>query len=387
MMGPAGGSVQSHATGPQDPRANMTSTRLSYIALALFTFLLATAFVAGDALAPAGRRLAKITGDDPPLYFDTSHALLFHHSFDLTREFERIRPASDRWSPISTATGHRTSPFPIGYSLFAMPFLALGTIADSIAGNPADGFSRYAVLFYCLTNVVLTGLGLIALFTFLFQVGISRRGISEKQANLLALGVTFAVFFGTSVGYYTFSEMSHAATFLTGTLFLLWWWRVRDQTGVRNWAILGLLGGLLSIARWQDVFFTGAPLLCDAMTGIEGIRVRLRSRLVYVTVIGLTCLPQMLEWKFMFGKYVTVPQGGSIFKFPPPFIPNVLFSTEHGWFIWTPLTILGVIGLIMAAGEAIRYYLPWILVIAAEVALIASIPVRWHSGPSLATAI
>jgi hypothetical protein len=175
--------------------------------------------------------------------------------------------------------------------------------------------------------------------------------------------------------------MSHAATFFAGSAFLAWWWRVRERNDVRSWAILGLLAGALSLARWQDILFAGAPLLSDVMTGWIAISRRIRSRVVYVAVIVLCLVPQMLDWKFMFGKYLTVPQG-SIFVFPPPFIPNVLLSSEHGWFIWTPLALLGVVGLITGAIKAPRVFVPWIAVIALEVSLIASIPVTWHSGPA-----
>jgi len=368
------GGLRFFVTGPQ--------TRVSYAILCLTTILLAAVFVVGDRMTPAGRKLAKIAGDDPPVYFDVGHALLFHGSFDLTPEFRRLKPSADSATPVSPITGHQTSPFPVGYSILAVPFLAAGTVVDAIAGNPADGFSHYTILFYCLTNVVLTGLGLIALFTFLYQVASSWEGVSPGRANILALAATFAVFFGTSVGYYAFSQMSHAATFLTGSVFLAWWWRVREQTGVRSWAILGLLAGAVSLARWQDIFFAGAPLLFDLMAGWTVFSRRIWSRTVYAAAIALCWVPQMLQWKFMFGRYLTVPQGSGFFVFPPPFIPNVLFSTEHGWFIWTPLALIGVLGLIAGAFQAPRVFTPWIAAVALEVGLIASLPLSWHSGPA-----
>jgi hypothetical protein len=356
-------------------------TRFARVFLSFSIVLLVAVFIIGDWVAPAGRRLAKITGDDPPVYFDVSHALLFHHSFDLQPEFLRIRPEGDLWTPVSKVTGRQTSPFPVGYSIMAIPFLAVGTAVDAMAGNPADGFSRYAILFYCLTNVVLTGLGLVALFAFFYQVASSWEGVPQARANMAALAATGAVFLGTSVGYYAFSEMSHAATFASGSIFLAWWWKVRERDDLKSWAILGLFGGLLAISRWQDIFFAGAPLLFDLMSGWQAIRRRIWSRMIYGAAIAFCWIPQVTEWKFMFGKYLTVPQG-SIFVFPPPLIPNVLFSSEHGWFTWTPLALIGLLGLIAAAIGNARAFLPWIVVVALQVSLIASIPHTWHSGPS-----
>ena len=356
-------------------------SRTSYIVLSISTLALLAAFLVADALAPAGRKLAKITGDDPPVYFDVSHAILFHQSFDLAPEFLRLKPTNDRWNPVSPKTGHRTSPFAIGYSVLALPFLALGTAVDALVGNPADGFSHYAILFYCLTNVVLTALGLMALFAFLYGAASSWLPQDRVLANRLAFLATGSVFFGTSVGYYAFSQMSHAGTFLMGSLFIGWWWKVRDHEDVREWAILGLLAGTMSIIRWQDVLFGFTPILVDLCSGWSAISRRFRSRVVYGLVAGLCWIPQMAEWQFMFGKWLTVPQG-DIFVFPPQFILKVMASSEHGWFIWTPLALLGVIGLLAAASKDPSRFIPWLIAIALQISLIASIPVTWHSGPS-----
>ena len=69
-------------------------------------------------------------------------------------------------------------------------------------------------------------------------------------------------------------------------------------------------------------------------------------------------------------------------EFPPRFILNVLFSTEHGWFLWTPITLIGVSGLVYGSFAAVRgtrnLYWPWLVVILLEVAVIGSMPYNWH---------
>lgn len=196
----------------------------------------------------------------------------------------------------------------------------------------------------------------------------------EDHQSAYALFVALAIFFGTNVGYYAFSEMSHSSTFLFASLFLAIWWRVRDSESRKSWVILGLVGGYLSICRWQDVLYLGGPILYDIFGGDWLKRTAWwRTRLFYALGIGVCWLPQLMEWKAIYGKYLTIPQGGGIFSFPPPHVLQVLLSTENGWFIWTPITVLGVAGLVAGAVKATRIYLPWIIVLTLQALVIGSV--------------
>ena len=359
-------------------------TRLCYFVLGAFAIFLVVSFVLGDSIAPAGRRLSKVAGVDPPAYFGVSHALLFHGNFDLSEEYRRVPPDTNPWTAIRKDTGHPGSTYGIGYSVLAAPFLGAGTLVDALVGNPADGYSKFAILGYCLANVIMTGLGLMALFAFTRDVA-GFWGTPPKSAALYALFTTIATFFGTNVGYYAFSPMSHAATFFCISLLLAYWWRIRERTDVPSWALLGLIGGLLSVTRWQDILFLSAPILSDLLSRKAWSIPWIRSRMIYCAVVMVCWVPQMIEWKYMYGKFVTNPQGAGFFVFPPRFALNVLFSTRNGWIMWTPLVLLGLIGLILGVRRAPRLWLPWMVVIALEIGLIGSIPLSWHGGQSFSS--
>lgn len=357
-----------------------------YSALALFSAALIVCFLLIDSMAPAGRRLAKIAGIDPAGYFGLAHSLVFDHDFDLSNEFQRVPPGDNLWTRVQSETGHPGTVWPIGYSLWATPFLAAGTALDGLAGNPADGYSRFAMLGYCLTNVVLTCVGLFALFTLLHEVAMLW-GVGSPQSGGYALLVTGATFFGTSVGYYAFSQMSHASEFCFMSLFLRYWWKFRERGDLRSWAILGLIGGALSITRWQDALYLGAPVLFNAMErGLKkDIGLRLRNFAVYGGVVAFCWIPECLELRYMFGRLLLVaPLSKGYFVFPPQFVPQVLFSSRAGWFLWTPLAFLGFCGLLMGLVKMTRVFLPWIVAFALEVALIGS-AVTWHGGDSFSS--
>ncbi|HWF11357.1 MAG TPA: hypothetical protein VG297_22960, partial [Bryobacteraceae bacterium] len=72
-------------------------------------------------------------------------------------------------------------------------------------------------------------------------------------------------------------------------------------------------------------------------------------------------------------KFLTIPQGGGIFSLPPAHILQVLLSTQTGWFVWTPLTLLGSIGLVLGALKYPRIYVPWIVILTLQIAAVGSV--------------
>jgi len=342
----------------------------------IFAFSLAIlgAYITLDQIAPAGRRLIKIRGEDPVNYFGIAHSVLFDRDFNLNNEYEHMPPDGRRWTLNQPATGLPGSPWGLGYSFMAVPLLALGTGVDALAGNPADGYSHWAVFFYSMASPLMAGCGLAALFLLLRSVAEYWGIMPEDHQSAYALFVTLAIFFGTNVGYYAFSQMSHSSTFLFASLFLAIWWRVRDSESPRDWVLLGLVGGYLSICRWQDALYLGGPILYDLFGGRWLKRPAWwRSRLVYALGIGLCWVPQLIEFKAIYGKYLLIPQGGGIFSFPPPHVLQVLLSTQNGWFTWTPIAVLGVVGLVVGATKATRIYLPWIIVLTLQALVIGSV--------------
>ncbi len=367
------------------PPAIKLNQRAGYYILAAFAFLLLIGFVVLDLAAPGGRRLAKVKGIDTVNYFGITHSLLFDRDFNLNNEFTHIAPDSRLWSEVQKNTGLPGSVWGVGYSILEIPLLATGTVLDAVAGHPADGYSQCAIYVYCLGNIVMTSFGLVALFILLCRVGKSRE-IPEDRITRYSLFVTFAIFFGTNVGYYAFPQVAHAATFLFASLFLAWWWKIRSDYDSRGWMLLGLLGGFLSICRWQDIIYLGGPGLYDLLQGFpwKNPRSWLRSRALYAVAAGFCWIPQIIEWKTIYGKYLTIPQGNGFLVFPPAHIRDVLLSSRNGWFLWTPLTILGVIGLLYGAFRLSREFLPWIIVLALEIAVIGSMQ-TWHGYDSFSS--
>lgn len=357
------------------------SRRQAYGIVGAFALTLLLAFAALDALAPAGRRLAKVGGEDPVAYFGIAHSLLFDGDFDLTNEYARKPPSGRMWTPVQEATGLPGSPWGIGYSLLEIPFLAAGTAVDKLAGNPADGYSQFAILFYCFGSPVFAGLGLIALLSAVLRVpeyvGRERTDVS------LALAAVFAIFFGTSAGYYAFSQTSHASTFLFSSLFLALWLKARESDRMLDWVFVGLAGGFLSICRWQELVFLAGPAVYELFAGNPFKRSAAwwAARAASASMVAVCWIPQIVQWKLTYDKYFTIPQGSGFLTFPPQWVPNVLLSSRNGWFTWTPLVVLCCTGLLIGLYRKARLFAPWIVVMIFEVMVVGSMR-TWHGHES-----
>ena len=359
--------------------------RLYYSSLGIFSLLLIVTFALLDSAAPSGRRLAKVGGIDPVGYFGVAHSLLFDRDFDLTNQFARLPPDANSYTLVQKATGRPGSVWAIGYSLASIPFLAAGTLADRIAGHPADGYSQFALAGYCMTNLAATCVGLFALFDFVCGSG-ALWGLSREKAAKFALAATAAVFLGTSVGYFAFSQMSHACEFCFLTLLLGYWWRVRKSGSWKHWAVLGALGGFLELCRWQDSVYLIGPILFDLLD--RGPRKdwfpRLRNFAIYGAIAAIFWIPQCFEWLAIYGKFRPFPPaiGAGFFVFPPRYVLDLLFSTRSGgWFSWTPVCLIGLCGLVYGAVKRPREFIPWLVPLGLEMLVVAS-TTTWHGGNS-----
>jgi len=353
--------------------------------LGLFALLLAM-----NSASLGGRKIIHISCCyDAPSYFSTGHALLFHHSFDLSSEFEAVGQPFEGWSSIVPATGRPASVFAIGYSLLEIPFLALGTGLDALTHHPADGYSTYALTAYYGANILFVTIALLCLYRLLYELG-GQLDISQESRVWVPLFVVLAMLPATSLGYYAFSPLPHVAGFMMLSIFFLTWWHIRNSNSWWRWALLGVLGGLTALCRWQDAVYLAAPPLCELLHLYKTHRIPenasvakwLGVRSLYCCMGLLTLTPQLIEWKAIFGHYLLVPQGPGFFQFPPRFVPQVLFSTQHGWFLWTPVTLLCIIGLLMAWNRLEGYLAPWALILFAEIALMGAQPTDWHGYES-----
>jgi len=351
--------------------------------------LLAGLLLTADALRPGGRAVVKISGVDAAAYFAVAHSLLLDRDLDLTNQYQVIAHEISPWLAVAPATGRPGSPFPIGYSLLTLPFLALGHGLDLALGRAGDGHSGLALTCYHLANPVFLGLGLG--FLFLFLRGLAAAwGLEQRRGDWLAFWSCLWLWPATTLAYLAFSPMTHVSAFMAASLFLWRWWAARDGDRPGAWLGAGLAAGLMIICRWQTALFLIVPLF-DEVWGLvvsRGAAWRERpgawwgARLLAAAGLLLVVTPQLLEWKAIYGGYLLVPQGEGFLGSLPRHFFAVLFSSLRGWFVWTPITLLGAAGLVWGSWRWPRLGLPLLLAVIGQVALVGSLANAWRQPHS-----
>ncbi len=366
-------------TTPQDRKRQ----RLLVLSFVLTGAVLAVALFAISAARPGDRPIIKIAGIDAVSYYAVSRSLAFDHDFDLTNEYAALKPVPGRWNSVNPLTGVPVSPFPVGYSLLQVVFILLGAAVTKMMGGVADGYSQICITFYYIGNIVYVTIGLVILFHWLRGIA-QTRGISRRSADFVAWIVTVALWPATTLGYYTFSSMSHAAAFATFAAAGYAWWNARDTLSPARWGLFGLLAGLNFLCRWQDALLLLAPVAYELMriaregrSAITPVRFWVQSRVLAVIAFVAMLTVQLFEWKAIFGSYLTVPQGQDMITLPPKHVAQVLFSSHNGWFTWTPIVFLGVVGLLLAVRRAPELVIPILVALGASVAFQGTV-LPWH---------
>jgi hypothetical protein len=118
-------------------------------------------------------------------------------------------------------------------------------------------------------------------------------------------------------------------------LFVFAWLRSIGNLTVRRFALLGVLGGLAALVRWQDLAIV---LVCPACELISALRRRSTSVGAVAMLVGVMAIatavvasPQLLAWRVIYGDYLLIPQGTSFMRWTKPALLSVLFSTRQ-WF-------------------------------------------------------
>ena len=239
--------------------------------------------------------------------------------------------------------------FPFGSALLWLPFYLLAHLW-LLTLNLVGGQFRHEGYYYPYQMAV--GLGTLT-YGFIGLV-LAYRIACDYFSRYLSLAATLIVCAGSFVLWYLAvdSSYTHGNSLFTVTLFLFLWHRTRRSRTIRQWAWLGLAGGLMTMVRWQNAVFL-APLAFDALAaGWRGLRGRRSEIVADARGVGAAAagffigfLPQMYFWKVVNDGWLAVPHGQAGQQWwRDSLILDVLFSPNHGLLAWHPVLYLSLLG-------------------------------------------
>lgn len=343
---------------PAQDRVGPVPVRLAFVAL----FAL---FIAAYMLSPLliSRRYGDIIVGDAVFYYVYERSLILDGDLDFTNDyagFDRAHKAGDDKTVGGSTTdiGRPLNQESIGPAILGAPFfvvahgMALALRAVGIHAG-TDGFGYLEEASFGVAGIVASGIAAWTCYR------LARRWFGIEAS----LGGTALVWLGGSMTYYTLVSPTYSHAFDACAISLwLAYWLLRNPATPRQWAAFGALAGLVTLMRWQEAVVVVLPLgwlLWDALHARANARRAAWGRavgcaLAYGVAAVAVFSPQMAAWYVNFGSLIAVPQGGDFFSLTQPGRWNVLFSTRHGLFTWTPAVFVGLLGLLPLARRAPR---------------------------------
>lgn len=237
-----------------------------------------------------------------------------------------------------------------GVAMMEMPLFLVGHIIATIGDLEPDGYTNVYGISVLASGLLYALLGLILLFKILCR----------SFPPWIALLTICCVFLGTNLGYYASAEpgMSHAFSFFLFAAFAFLTPRVLKSPGWKNIALMSAVVGLVTLIRPTNLMLVlyllgyGVYSFADLKTRLRNLIGLLKYLPLAFGVIVIIMLPQMLYWHAITGDWVHWSYGTEGFDYwKAPKMLLVLFDVQNGLFVYAPIMLLAIVGLIWAAAK------------------------------------
>jgi hypothetical protein len=301
----------------------------------------------------------RIYATDEIQYFSYLRSLWFDHDVSFDNEYRYFVETGPGTAPgfaetnleLQTETGRRINFGTIGSALLWAPFYAIAdlyVIAARAAGSATarDGFS------YPYVAAVAFGSAIYGIAALALSLIAAVRVLDVSPGR--ALAATIAIWFGTPLLFYMFLApvFAHATSAFSVALFITVWLVVRRTWSLGGLVALGAAGALMVMVREQDVTYLIGPAIDFTWQSLRSARAALLRAAVGGAVVaiafGLCFVPQALAYLSLNGAVRPSRLVSRKMYWYSPHAFQVLLSPEHGFFFWTPLAVLAIVGLIIA---------------------------------------
>ena len=296
----------------------------------------------------------------------------------------RHEPSSTLYQLVDQPDRTRLIKYTSGMAAVYAPFFFAAHLLAEPLGHPADGFSppyQYLVAYGCLLYIIA---GLFLLRSML------RRYFSERwTAVLLVLVVLGTNYLHLAVWDGNLFTHPILFTLYAGLILATIIWHERP-TWLAALAI-GISAGMITWIRPPEAIVIAIPLLW----GLHGPADRAQKWSVWRThpghliLIGVSfvvmLIPQAMYWRFITGDWITnsyANNPGEGFDILRPHVINYLFSFRKGWFVYTPLMILAIVGIPLLWRKHRALFWPMAVFLVLHLWIVASWSTWWYAGGS-----
>lgn len=292
-----------------------------------------------------------IHGFDTVAYYSWLRSAMIDGNLNVGDEFTHYGYGAERGT---TITGYTYNEWAVGSAVLWSPFFmtahGLSHLVRAL-GLPAatDGYAAQYVWAISLASAVYA-------FT---SVLLTYRLCREYFTLSISVLATAAIWLSSSLVFYMYSHpaMSHANDASTYALLVFTWYKTRHQQAWHGAALRGAAAGLCALIRQMNavfVFFVLGELAISGIQAWQRTRRVIEIRRAFLNIVlfslawWLVYSLQVIVWRIVFGHWIVLnpyAEGAGVgFDWLHPHLLSVLFSTNRGLFVWTPLMLLAVLG-------------------------------------------
>jgi hypothetical protein len=285
----------------------------------------------------------RITLDAPSYYTYLPATFIYH---DLHLKFIDKDPEyfKDKIWYYKIENGNKLIKHPMGISVALSPFFLLGHLTAKLTGAVQDGYSLTYQNFVCVGVLLYLFLGLFYLRKTLL------RFFTEKITALTLICLVL----GTNLLWYSTFEglMPHAISFSLLSMSLYFFFEWLSSASKKMLLMFGLLFGLSVLIRPLAIttiiyFLIVAIMLKGNFRSFFDFLKPQFKNIILASLIAFGIISlQFFYWKYITGSWIFDVYMDEHFVFNSPQILPFLFSFRKGVFIYTPILIFAVIGLI-----------------------------------------
>ena len=334
---------------------------------------------------------------DGVYYYAIVRSVYFDRDIDFANEAEQFT-WMQRFISDQPANQRVANPFALGSAVLWLPFYQAGDLYCSLQpGCTREGYQPPYVTAILVGTVFWVCLGC------MLNALAYHRLLRKTSAGLAVLTV-ISLALSSGLVFYTLmqGDYSHGNSYFAASL-LLWftiWQMEQEALTIRHAFLLGLAIGFVFLVRWQDLVLGILPLGMlveqEARRSPHTARMEiLKNGLAVGVGILVMAAPQMVFWKVIYGRFITVPQ----VSFLPEFITTqnlasehmleYFFSTWNGAFLWHPILLIATAGLLIypsgffpAWGKKSRALRGLILVVSGLAFFTGLMVIDWWAGGS-----
>jgi hypothetical protein len=241
-----------------------------------------------------------------------------------------------------------------GTALLESPFFLIVHALAEPLGYKADGFSKIYSYGLFFSGIVYCCLGLFLLSLFL------KHHFSPSLSTVTVL----LLFCSTNLFYYSIDSpgMSHVYSFFLMTAFMYSVQRLLCSEK-KIWLIALVLSFCLAVlTRPTNAIIILFPIFYENGAFLRRIKLFLQHKIsiLFAVLLGLLCfVPQLIYFKQQYNTTFFAYGDEGFSNWKHPYLLETWFSTNNGLFMYAPVLLLSVIGMIfmIRAKDRMGYYL------------------------------